>query len=826
MRISFGNSKFCFGLLLVIITSQLTSAATIPQRIISLLNEAMSAKTMDVVEEKLDEADKWINKRRNIDEIERGFIDAHIKQTSGRIYIVWGQNLGDINIRDKGYNRLRLASDDYKRIIQKCEERSDQSRKRRKNLPSDSKRLLAIERNIILAKYKWAWTEYYLADASDQRTVRENRFNSALEKFREFTREGDPNKPLIADCLICQAQCFYELEDYSEIVELLDPKKFRPENIQSRDKEEIKDIYKRTTLLRMKAYQKTDNHQMAEDSAKRYFDKLPEITKLDATELEMTILRIRSLGVLIDSGEPLRTRLNELCDLIRPYGENWRKKLSGELDKIGIKTPYWYLNEAEKNLNARNFKEAIDYVETGLKEATVEEQLCANLRYIKCVAFLRLNNWGQAYLAAKEFLENHPNDSRAVKVCSWGVKSGLQALKSDPGIDTELFLQFLESVEKNFPENSEVHMIPWYKGYLLFQEGRYSPSQKILKTIESDSPAYHRAQHCLATAAYKQAKALMDAGENEKVEITKQLEDAIDALIRFADDSPENLTKKEFQLARNAVTLTIETSRCMLNLNPADPQKAKKVFELIESMQNIQNQVHQSEDQWLAQCIRANLLAGNINPATGLIETLLGKATTANLLIDISKPLEQISEQLTKSGRSADAESIDKKLIKVYITLFQNYISRSKDEQMRANEPSVRILMANCHLRLREYNKAIDHYEWYMDNVPKGKSPDKIRSLAIAYEQTKKYDRAIQQWRKLYGSLSSTRTNDNKMTNEWIEAGYHLIWCHIKVGNHDHGRKVLKHFELICSQSELGEWGRKFETLKKELLVPNVRTDP
>jgi hypothetical protein len=848
----FRLSTFGFGLLLTLITSQLTSAATVEERINKLLDEAMTATTMASAEEIITDAENLLNKAykaKRMDEIERDFIQTHIKQIRGRIYIAWGQRLKNINMFNKGYDWLRLASDDYETLIRKCEgkleDKADQSRQRRKNLPSDSKRSQIIERNIILAKYKRAWAEYTVADASDERTDRENRFNSALEKFRQFTEEGDPNQPLIADCFIGQAQCLYALERYSEIVELLDPEKFKPENIKSKDKEEIKDIFKRTTLWRMKAYQKVDNHKMAEDSAKQYFDTLSENSKLDDIELEMVIMRVRSLGALINdnkylqSHQTFRACLNELSSLIEAYGVQWSKRLAEELN---IKSPYWYLNEAEKNLKARNFKEALNYAQTGLKgcvegvppsnrgqdtrDTPSEEKLCADLRYIKCVAYLRQNNWRQAHLAAKEFMEYHPKDSRAIEVCGWAIKSGLEALKSEPPLETESFLKFLEHAEKNFPKNSEFEKIPWYKAYLRLQDGQYLASQKILETIEPNSPVYRQSQYYLALAIYKQAQALIEAGDSEQKDITKLLGDTVAALDRFAEKSPENLPEAEVQLARNAVTLTIETSRCLLNLNSTDPNTANAVLAFIERMQTLQNIVHQSEDQWLTQHIKANLLAGNINSAVKLIDTLLGEATIANTLIDISKLLEQTSARLSESNKIADAENIDKKLIMVYSTLFDNYISKSTDEQMRANEPSVRVLMANCYSRLREYHKAIDHYEWCMNNAPQGKSPDVIRSLAIAYEQTKSYDKALPQWRKLYSSLGNKRTNDSKMTNEWIEAGYHLILCHNKAGNHDHARKVLEHFELLCPRSELGEWGQKFDALKKELLPTNAGPNP
>ncbi|UCF16649.1 MAG: hypothetical protein JSW59_04135, partial [Phycisphaerales bacterium] len=584
----------------------------------------------------------------------------------------------------------------------------------------------------------------------------------------------------------------------------------------SKDKDTIRDIYKNTTLWRMKAYQELNDHKMAEYFAKQYFDTSPEDAKLDAIELEMAILRVRSLGALINEDQSYRAQINELSSLIRPYGVQWRARLAEELDRIGIKDPHWYLNQANKELDSRNYEQALGRVETGLKEANGDEELSANLRHIKFVALWRLNHWRQAHLAAGEFLEHHPADDRATEVCSWGIKSGLEALRSDPPIETESLLEFLEYAEENFPKNSEAEKITWYKGYLLFQDGQYSASRKALDTIEPNSPVYCRAQHCMAMTSFKQAQAIIEAGGNEQEEVTKLLADTVRALGRFADSSPKNLPQQELQLTQSAVELTIETSRCLLNLDPPDPNIVLKLF---SRMQPFQDKVNQSVDLWLAQRIKADILTGNIKSATKHVESLLEKATTAKPLIDTSKLLERMSARLAEKDKIAAAESVDRKLVMVYTALLDNYISNSPDEQMRANEASARLLLARCYQRLREHRKAIEHYEWYMNNVPKGKSPDVIRSVAIAYEQVNNYDLALPHWRRLFRGLK-------KRTNEWIEAGYHLINCHIKVGNRDDARKILDYFKILCPYSELGEWSRKFQTVDEELSTTNLSSRP
>ncbi len=817
MRLSLRLSTVLLCLLIVPMTSRPAFARTSVDRlrrsVDKLIEEARAATTEELADEKLNEADRLLDKARRIDEIERAFARADVKQIRGRIHMTWARNLGHTREQGEAYDLLRSVSDDYEKLVERCEDKAEQSSRRQRNVRGQRERLPISEQNTIRARYKWAWAEYYVAEASDAET-RRARFNKALEKFNEFTADGDPNQVYIARCFNSKAHCLYELERYSEIVKLLDPERFEPRKIQPGDKDKIREIFKNATLLRVKAHQKLEEHDIAESFAKQYFDALPKKAKLDATELEIAILSIRSLGALVQNDESLLTRTNYLSSLIRPYGVQWRARLAEELYRIGIRTPYWYLSEAKTQLNNRNYERALSSIERGLKEAGADKELSAKLRYIKFVTLLKLSNWRQTHLAAKEFLEHHPEDDRAAEICSWGIKSGLEALNSEPPLETETLLEFLEHGEQNFPGNSEAEKIPWYKGYLLYLQGRYPASKQTLETIEPNSPVYPRAQHCLAMASYKRAEALIKTGGDKEVKVKSLLGETAAALCRFADSSPKDLQQQDRQLIQRAVELTIATSRCLLNLDSPDPNT---VLKLHDRMQPFQEIVRQSEGRWLAQRIRADIMTGNIKSATENVATLLEKAPGAESLIDISKLLERASASLTENGKNSDALSVDRKLVMIYTALLENHISKSTDERMRANEASARLLLAQRYQRLHEYRKAIEHYEWYMNNATKEESSDIIRSLAISYERINKYDLALPRWRRLFRGLE-------KRTNGWIEAAYHLIDCNVKAGNYQNARKTLDYFKILCPQSERGDWGRKFEALDKDLSAVKLST--
>jgi hypothetical protein len=104
--------------------------------------------------------------------------------------------------------------------------------------------------------------------------------------------------------------------------------------------------------------------------------------------------------------------------------------------------------------------------------------------------------------------------------------------------------------------------------------------------------------------------------------------------------------------------------------------------------------------------------------------------------------------------------------------------------------------------------------------MPRQKTGNAIRGLAIAYERTEKLDLAVQHWSTLYRGMK-------RRTSEWIEASYHLILCHIRAGSLDSARKVLANFKMVFPRwSELTEWRPKFEALEKECVATKVNIKP
>jgi hypothetical protein len=777
----------------------------------------MASRTKSEADQKLDQAEDLLKKlQRSMSNLDYAFAQNQITQTRGLVCIAfWQRNRSDVHLRDQGQRWLLTALEKYDWLAKRCEDDAEAMEQRLNESQLDrSESYKTTVGNISRANYKKAWTQYLLGLSADTPEQRQVRLKSALDGFIGFTARGYRNDPIVADCFVGQARCLYELGRHFEVTKVLDTDEITQNNT-------TPDIFKRVTGLRIKAYEALSRHLMVDNCAGMYFDSLPDDHSLDAAELDMAVSWARSLALVVS--DPALERYKAMCEeriakirkLIWPHGQLWRTRLAQILADSEVQSPFGYLERARQYFAEKQYEQAVGQTDMGLavSKGAGDEQMCAELRYIRFAAYWNWNRWLEAHRAAVDFLKNHRQHHRADDVCNMSIESGLNALKSEPALETAQFLKHLEYAEQNFPQASQVKKAPWYRAHLLLQDGRYAAAIEILTAIKPDLPVYRQAQLDLARGLFKQAEAARETKKVDAKELARLYLDAAAALGRFADESLKNSARSESSGARSAVEIAVATAGRLLGLDPLEPNT---VLELLDRIQPLKDDV--TRDRLLAARAEANILAGNTDIADKMIDELLDAESSDSemvvALINIANRREHIRAGIGQ--RQEDVRSIDQRLVRIYIRLLD---SIKKNKAIADREPAVRLYLAKRLLGLGRYTEAIGHYKWYLGNVPVEKAYDAIRDLALAYEQLGGYESALDQWRKLY-----SRTE--RRTNEWIEAAYHIIRCHVKAGNFDQASRVLSHFRALCPKSQLGEWGPRFETVEKELLQTKAGTGP
>ncbi len=785
-----------------------------------LRQEATASRTKSEADQKLDQAEALLrNSQKSMSSIERAFIQNEITQARGLVCIAfWQRNRGDIRLRNEGHRLLLIALDEYDRLGKQCDDRAEAiERKFNRSQLDRDKSYKTLVGNISRANYKKAWTEYMLGISADRLDERRKRLKSGLDGFISFTARGYRDDPIVADCFVGQARCLYELERYFEVTEILAPEKITRSNT-------TPSVFKRITNLRIKAYEALSRHLMVDDCANSYFESLPEDHSFDAAELSTAISWARSLAFLISDSAfdkysaTYEERLARIRKIIFPQGQPWRTRLAGVLSDSGIESPLGYVERARQHFTERQYEQAVAEAEQGLAAVegqTDTEDVCVELRYIRLAAYWNRSRWPEAYGAAVSFLKDFPDDRRAADICNIAVESGIQALKAEPPLDIAQFLKLLEYAEKNLPEAAQVKKAQWYKAHLLLQDDRYSAAIGMLEAIPPDSPVYRQAQLDLARASFKKAEAVRRDKKDNTQELANLYLGAAAALGRFADRSSKDLPESELIQSQSAVEVAVATADRLLRLDSPEPNSVLSLIDRIKPLQDITGK-HGSG--LLAAAAEAHLMAGNIDIAGKLVDELLDAESsephTVIAMINIASRFERI--RVGAAEREEIVKGIDQRLVRIYISLL-NLIGRNEDRVVRDRETVIRLYLAKRLLGLQRYKEAIGHYTWYLENSPSEESYDAIRDLAITYERIGQYELALSQWSILYVGMK-------RRTNEWIEAAYHTVYCHVNAGDRERASKVLAHFRTLCPDSELGDWGRKFEAIERELLKTGVGT--
>jgi len=796
---------------------------SVQAQIAELLDRATTAETD--AEKMLAQAENLLWRgRHSLDKLGSGFLSADITRTRGRVCLIaWQRDADNTAQRDEAKRFLMKAREEYEQLKERADEEAaellDKVRKGKPERNPAYRRALGLRSR---ANYAIAWTDYNLGLVADG-AERASHIDSAIERFKPFTSGGYRSHPIVADCFLGQALCYYELGRYGDVTSLLEP-------AEADNTPEM--IFKRMTYLRLKSYQQQSRHRQLDEAADKYFASLADKNKLDSIELGMAVEWARSLAAL--AGDPeanpyykqYQNRLDRVAKMVYPYGDPWRSELAEVAGKTAGSSLFTCLIVARGHFTAGRYAEALGEIAKCLDAAggrtpDADESLLADLRYTQAAAAWNLKRWHQAHRYAFEFLRYHAGDRRADDVCSRGLQAGLKAIEQKtqadgPGVDAADFLRFLTFAEKNLPENPEVLKAAWYRGNLLLKAGKYAEAEQALQAIEPSSPVYRYAQYGLALAAFKQAEVIAQAEKKDPAARAKLLARSAGAVRQYVEAAAGGLPADEHEAAQAMIDVALATGQHLLDLPAPDHRATLALLRHVESLVKALGEPDRVADQRLALSIEAYIVAGQLDAAGRQIDAVLdyraGSAHAARAFANIADTLEERYERLMQDNQDAQARRLGERLLGIY-TFLLDYVSRSKDAAVADQEIPVRRRLARALLRQGNHRAAISHYEWLLGKVPLEKAGDVLQGLATAQEELRDYDSAAKTWRTLARGLE-----DN--SEGWFEARYHLILCHHKAGRQEHARKLLAYFRLQCPHIASEVWRRQFDALEQELAGP------
>ncbi len=788
-----------------------------------LLEEAVAAPTEELAEKKLSEAEEqYKSARRKLERMELDFLAADLERTRGRIRLMaWQRDENQVARRTEAARHLEQALAVYQRLATEADAQAAQMelRQNRETLEKN-KKYQEASGYVSRAHYAMAWVSYNLGLLADEAN-RSAYFEQAVERFTRFTSGGYRDHPVLADCFLGQALCYYELGRDGQVIELLQPA--APANTPET-------TFKRMTYLRLRTFLRMRRYRELHEAAERYFGERPAERRLDEVELGMAVEWARSLAAL--AGDPksnpyharYRERLDRVAAMVQPYGESWQREIiraaGGQAGNESLRC----LEVARKAFGEGRYADALTQAESGLnllaQQQPASDTLAADLRYLRAAAAWNLQQWLAAHRSADDFLRHHASDRRSETLLTYAFEAGTKALKSEPALSPEAFLAFLDYAEKQFANQPIVGRFAWERANLFFEAGRYREAEQVLNQVRSDSPIYRRAQYALAVIALRQVDDQIKQAKNENEQpLIDLLNRSAAAIKRYTLAATTDLPADAYAEARSMVDAALRTAAHYLE--PARPDMPA-IQALINNSETLLKMLHDPDyaaDQRTILTMTMQWLDGRGESANKNLDTLLGRsgsrAAARPYLAMMADVLERQYDRRIAQGNETSARLLAEPLVRIYTALLED-AGQASVSANRDQEIALRRRLAQNLRRLGRDREALAQYEWLLrqvpDPLPLEKAGDVLRGLGYGYEALGQYDRALDQWRILAQGVKEN-------TDGWFEAQYHLIRCHQLAGRLDHAQKLLHLLRLRCPTIESANWRKRLDALDREWTV-------
>lgn len=800
--------------------------ATVESDIDKLLDSVSKARTDAEAEAKFREAEtKLQNAGGSLDAQTRAFLEANIKRNRGTVGVTaWRRDRKQVKTLETARQYLRQAQDQYEKLLG---EYSDKAEKIRDDLagadPNTNPEFKNVWFRILGTKYWLAWTAYNLGMSEESTREREGYFSQAIEQFKAFTTEAY-KEDVVKQCFRGQAMCLLEMRKPAEALDLLK---------EATEANTPPELYHQIAALRFKAYQSlpsADAMQQADAFAQGYFDSRKPAPGLDDTELRMAVEWAQYLATQTDpktnpaSYQAYKTRLDKVARLVVPYDNPWKAAVEA-LTKTRTTSPAMdRLVNARRNYDARQYREAVAEAQQGLLVPPKDEnpQTFADLRYLILASYWNQKEWRSAHLAACDFLKAHKADSRARgDVCTRAFQAGLEALSAQPPLTQAEFQTFLDLADRDFRGVVDTQKAVYRQGFQMLQAKQFREAQRILAKVPVSSPSYRMAQYGIAYALFYESEGLAAQAKHDPVAVAGLLKSASEALYQFMT-APGQMSAEDEKTAANALNLAIIIGRRLLALPDPSPQVAATLVDRLDKWPWVGTQAAKKRE---ALRLAISVRTGNVADAIKRVDGLLAKqdptdSDLAQALNAVADPLEAHYDRCVRQNDAATASAVAERLMGIYSFLY-SYSARGRDAASTEQTLATGRRLAHWLLRLERYDPAIQQYTWLLQKVPANKAADLMRGLALAYEAKKLYDKAIEQW----GPLSRGLTVGS---DDWFEARYHLVNCHVLAGHDEQAKKLMQEFYLLYPKGTGGDRGKPFEALGRKVGVepPTAPTRP
>ncbi|MBN1845516.1 MAG: hypothetical protein JW810_07515 [Sedimentisphaerales bacterium] len=809
-------------------------------RIDQLAAEALASASLADAEDLLGRARRQLESEAGgVKPLTRDFLRAHLDLTYGRILAAaWEKDPQQDPLRQQAQQLLRQTILDHKNLEEQAAAEADRLERK---LAAD------VEKNawwrqvggyLSRIAFNRAWAAYSLALVTPAPAERQTLLAEALGLFGQFTHAGYRAHPVVAECFLGEALCYYQLQRYYRVLERLDLDTIHASNTPER-------IYKKITWLRLTAAGAVPSPWYAVRAAEQYFHDTQR-TSYDPQELELALSWAQSLKALLEDpaarsiAGPLRQRIERVAVIVYPYGQPWHGRLADLIEPFAVESPAACMILARRYFHKQDYARAAAEAQSGLLTLgqVPAMQLAADLRYLRAAACWNQQAWSQAFQAAWDFVALHESDPRAAGMYPQALGAARRDWQGDRRVaaaDVKLFLDLLDIRQ---PDTVPPDERRWSRGWFLLADQQYAAAERQLESIAPGGAFHRSALYGRALAAFRQfeQRKLAAAADRPADGVDQEpLRRAVGAIETFlplatagggADETSLSTSADAESLSTSMVELCLAVARELLEVSPPDPNAALGLLDGIEQTagllptrdpQVLLNRLAgraaaNGDDSWQRRSalrLEACVVQADLPTAALWLEVFLTRpspdASSAAALVRAANRLELLVDRPTVSPATEQAVGI--RLVRLY-EQFLREASESPDSPWASQEPILRRRLARNLLRCRRRLEAVDQYRRILADHGIRSNSDVVRSLAQTYEQLQQYDAAAQQWRTLAYGLEAR-------SDGWYEAHYRWIVCCRLAGQTDQAGRLLALFRLRHDPVESAKWSELFDRLEE-----------
>ncbi|AQT69502.1 Anaphase-promoting complex, cyclosome, subunit 3 [Anaerohalosphaera lusitana] len=752
----------------------------------SLLGKALGSESIEKARPYLNEARLlYAANRMRLTTLKAGFLGVDMDQVEGRIHAREAA-AGDDSAAVRAIDLLSSCITRYDELADQASDDADQLRTRYRWGPTErSQRWREIKGYGSRATYAKAWCWYGIGLAEDG-ADRTDAMEEAIDLFRRFTIGGYQGSDIVADCLLGQAMCYYELNRHYELISWLEGQ-FKTGQI------EQSPLWQKLLLITCRSYNELGMYLELELNCQDYFDN--NSTQIQSqTDLQFAVMRFDALRFICRPGNPYASgymnRLEQTGEALYTQGEQWQGHVLAGLADGEYDIPLARLARARKLLLKNENEPAAEQARKGLETAgpQTSQQVLTALRHTRCLALAGTEKRAEFARAVVEYIENAPQATDGEELAVLAIGSLVKAFTQGQ-TGPENAISLLDKLEDSYSSERVTMHSRYARAVFMIERKEFAQAMTILESIDQPADSIKLSfLYNKSLAAFKASELTDD--QDQKTVLLDKSESAWQELANGLTEAKDNEA-----LRQKAVQLGFVIAEEVFNTG-TDVSMALQLCSKLQSL-DVEDVLGDKLSALQIRVRAANTETG------GLSEYLQELLAEDQVSVQVIRSLVQAGEAYASEKDGPQQQNTIFEVYEHALKLSQKASEQLDDDLMLR----IRFGLAKAYSKVGKYEQALNLFD-RIEETKAGQSVEVLAAHASALEGAGKFQHAADKWNVLAKGLPQG-------SEMWFQANYNLIATTYQAGRQDLADRMAKYFTVKHKQHLKDNWTRQMKRLRE-----------